>query len=411
MSDQPQQHLPDDSDFDLDLDRVFTQPEQTSGWATPLPKPGPRVVAGKSGLPPSAPRDSKEVTAEREAAANPPPASEKRKVKFQRKESEQIQSFKHYVGRTPVVAPLASASAAVVDTGSHGKIKGSQGTLGLTPNKAHIMLNEAFHHTPAINVDPGAISRVLKFAALIIILAGFGYMLLQFLRTQNQVSSNPNPTTAAPGPVEAVEVRAEKAQVFLQRFLEMKSPEQKLASILEPDRLDKNVRDHYANPNNADPTTVSIEPMPSRVVGGLYRFSFAIKEVGTERRLQATVHETADGFKLDWEHLVNLGSVPWARFILDTPTNPTEMRATVQKTTNLPGNYEDGTKFRAYKISHQSGPPHLTGYVDADSRAAQNLEKITDSGRTAMIVKIFLSFDQSRDLNLVKIHDVSLDEL
>lgn len=404
MSNQPPQPHPDDSDFDLDLDRVFTPlSEQASEWANPLPKPGPRVVAGKSESPPA----KTQVTPEAEEDA--PSALEKGKGKFHRKEGDQALAFKHYVSRPPAVAPRATAPAGPNDHGTFGRKKDAEQLPDLTPNKAHIVLNEAFQHTPALDVDPGAVSRALKFLALIAILGTFGYMLQQFIRVQNKEVPNSNQTAAVSA--EPVEVRAQKALVFLQRFLEMKSPEEKLASILDADRLSQSVKDHYSNPNNSDPTTVSIEPMPSKVVGDRYRFAYGIKEVGTDRRLQAIVHETADGFKIDWEHLVNLGSIPWARFIQDTPTTPTEMRATVEATSNSPGIYEDGTKFRAYKISHQSGPPHLIGYADAESRAAQNLDKLTHSGQNAALVKIFLSFDQSRDLKLVKIVNVSLDEL
>lgn len=397
---------PSEADFELDLDQIFSRSK----------KPGEgSVVSEPKSTPPAAPQITPPAPTPPETPEynSEPEIFEKGKGKLQRKNNDQTRTFTRLItrpsttvaARTPIPLnqPL-DEQPADPEASLYGKKKHIDRLPELTPNKAHALLDQAFTHTPARGLDPHRLAKFLKFSLYIALLVAVGWLLFKVIQLESGVTARPNTNPIASEPLEK---RISQAKATMQQYLDATTWDAKLNLILEPDRLRTQVKEYYTTLNGKDPSVVTIQSQQPIQIGSRYWFIFNLKESGTNREVQMKLQETPTGYKIDWENLVGLGALPWAHFFVERPTEPKQMRVTLEASNDYSGTYADQQKYRAYTISHQSGPPVLTAYVDASSRAAQALLKLTSSGTTKATANLYLQFEPDSEATHVKIVDLA----
>lgn len=223
-------------------------------------------------------------------------------------------------------------------------------------------------------------------------------------------------STFAPAPVAPAESRpVSVSTIYLEKisqargalfaYLQAPSSEDKLRSILEPDRLRTKVRDfyerfHYTDPRINPEVRGEVQEVPQSL---WVQFTASEKESGNPCRFR--LRETTLGFKLDWEALVGPGSMPWAAFCKERPEAAERMIVLIKSSDWYRGLYADQFKYQAYELRALAGGPPLIGYVEKATRSAQQMKKAHQLERENPLT-LLLSFAPGTESAQVRILDV-----
>ena len=361
---------PEDSDFTLDLDQVFSRPNAT--------------------LPTEAPKPASPV---------------RNRYKLERKNTDPISNYNHFT-RTPVNhadadpdEPIEKAATPSV----YGKKKHAQPLPELTPNRAYEVMKASSLLNERELVDPHALNRWLKFFGLLLILALGTFMANKLIKSTD---TNLPTKTAAVDSSSNQETKIASARQTLQTYLAAKSWKEKAGLILDIERVRPLLSDYYDKFQGKDPlVNIGSDGQPQEI-GGKFWLQFNLVENTTKAEIPVRLQETPKGYRLDWENFLALGAMPWADFCAQRPTDATQMRVILTPTENYVGAYADAKKYRSYTITHRFGPPALIGYVERNSRAGQSLEKATTDKTKPANLNLYLNFEVSTAPTQVKIVDI-----
>ncbi len=367
---RPQSPTPE-ADFTLDLDQVFIRPSE-----------------------PVSPAHAKT-----EAPRN--------HYKLERKSQPPVQTFGHFAKpsiMTPEKVSLdPEPQRAAPDAAPFGKKKHEDKLPELTPNRAYEVMRASSLLNLGAEGDPHIFNRRLKMVGLIALFI-IGTLLIIKLA---QTSESQLPETAVKeNPATAQEARITQATQTLKAYLSAKNWKDKLAYILDAEKLTPRFREYYTDQRGQDPAVSVADDGRPQEIGGKFWFGFNLEEAGTKRPITARLQETPKGFRLDWENFIQLGALPWPKFNSERPQEPTQMRVSLTPSKDYAGAYADPAIYQAFTISHLSGPPILTGYVERASRAGQSLDKATQGNLRPTNLNLYLRFAATDAATQVKIIDM-----
>ncbi len=392
--------VPDEpADFDLDLDQVFARKSGNSG-----------VQAGEPtvGLSPG-------TQAPHVAPAKEPEGDGRRRgAKFQHRSGEAAKQFTRLVAR-PSVAVATSAPPQPTAAGNDGeafaKRRPQERIQELKENKAHSFLLNIFESSSLSWLDPHRLNRILRIGGIVLLVALLVFLTLKFSGNMTAVGTYSGSDVKTKK--EGIEARLAAARETMNTFLSAKTWQEKLPFVLEAERVKPLMQQWYEVEKSQDPSVDTAEPFRPREIGGRYWFAFSLKSpsgLPVQMRLQEI--SSPDGiptYKIDWENFVALGAMPWAKFCQDRPREPKQMNVYLVKAENFAPPY-DQEKFLCFTITHQSGAPTLTGYVEKTNRAAQALETEVAAGNGSLVpANLYMQFDEGAADGQVRIVDLAAD--
>ena len=391
-----------EADFELDLDLIFAKPAEIN--------PGKPPKRSKISVQPTAEPEPLSENLEAGIDQSQELTTQKTKAKLERKNTDGARAFTRISPRTSNLIPepaemreemvaTPASLAATTSSATYGRRKEEITIPDLTPNKAHEHLRKNFQHVE-VDFNPGG--RFLKFLGIVAALSFIIWWVAEYFQAPITRGLDRSTPTAV-----SVEDKIGQASIVARQFVDAKSWSEKMRYILDPERLRYTVKEFYSSKSSPDPGVISIQSRSPQKTGSTVIYPFTLTLSGGAATQQLQLRETPDGFKVDWEQLVGLGAMSWVKFTSERPTEPTQMRVNLSRSTTYEGTYADTQKYHAYKIDHPSGSPSLFGYVESSSRGAQALLKLTANTDVPAMANLYLQFAPEAKADQVRIIDLT----
>ncbi len=358
-----------EADFHLDLDQVFERPAPPAGGGT---------------------------------------ANQPHHFKLEKKAQRQVPKFSRFTKPGPTGGPPPKPQSPPVapdEVAARGLPKRDlrDRPLELAPNRTYEVMRASSLFESEELIDPHSFNKGLRI---------FGLVLMAFVGTMLSIKLVKSSTNLVEekalvvDPQWAQAAQLKSAQAALQAYLGAKTWNEKLAWILDAERLTPIFRSYYEDQKGTDPKVSILGDGLPRENGGQYWFTFELEEAITRNQITARLQETPHGYRLDWENFIGLGAMRWDRFLSERPTEPTAMRVSIAPSETFSGRYADAKKYQAYEVRQQVGTTNLLGYVERSSRAGQTLQQAVAGQPRPTKMHLYLQFEPEAAPGQVKIIDI-----
>lgn len=324
-------------------------------------------------------------------------------VRFERKADQGLLPFTRIVTRPQTaIDSITAAESSRAGSGlpsdapaepPFGKMREVNDSLEYRPNIIHDVVTDTFENTRVNWLLEGKARLVLVWTLAILSVAGAGYLVARYGRDViAELAASIRGRAGEDGwSLPAPEVRLERARGAVRAFLDARDWPQRLPYVLDPERVESKMRDFHDVRRESAPEVRGFEIAGPVEVGDRrwYLVTFRESQGGENAVL---MQETPEGGRLDWENFVSFGTLPWPAFCAEKPETPHSLRVRIRPAGDGSAS-EAGPGFDAYEISHRSGPPVLTAYVDAGSRESRVLASLAGSAEWTP-VNVYIRFER-----------------
>lgn len=172
----------------------------------------------------------------------------------------------------------------------------------------------------------------------------------------------------------------EAAVAIITGFLKVKSNEERLAFVRDPERVAPLMEDYYSRDVQTEWPDGQVVLRDKVIDQGRYFIRLAIEFIGIGHRI-FVVEQTTDSLKLDWETAVGYQPMPFSEFREKRPAEPTPFRVKMKLSDYYNYHFADSGAYLAVALSYPGNDEFkLTGYIDRGREWAPALIETLESG-------------------------------
>ncbi len=272
-------------------------------------------------------------------------------------------------------------------------------------NKAHSVLAD-FDMDLEQGKTPGDITRPLKILGVLALLGALGYVSWLYIdRFARQDTAST--ATKALEFRQDVDRRTGEARRVLEEYFAAADLNGKSRLIVDAGRV-RPLMDKYYLDGGVDPAVVpaTAVPLKPRQLSDKVWFPFQVKQVRGGVPLIIQIQETTDGrYLFDWESFANVGSTSWKKFLEDRPKTPTPANVQMQLASVYSPPYLEA-EYLCFELSSPSGPTQVYGYARRSERVSQTLQGILKKSPEGAAVNLYLHFESDASPQQVRISEL-----